>query len=216
MDAADLARIRFVTSRYGELQGLRQLVVLGACLIAFWSRPYVRLLRYLGPVEAMVGLVASLLPFVIVLSARPFLDRYYARRFGSVGGGGRPSIDAIGWVVLIFVAFSVDARTLGAAKPSAILIAGALIALHIVMRDWPWRRHHVITLILCAVGAWMTAAFPALRGDDLRDLVQKPLTMLICAQIVGTYLDHRLLVQSLGSNRHVEADERRSEHADPI
>jgi hypothetical protein len=216
VEPADLARIRFVTSRYGELQGLRHLVTAGVCVIAFWSQPYIRLLRYLGPVEAMVGLVASILPLTVILWARPLFDRYYARRFGSVGGAGRPSIDAIGWLVLIFAAFFVDARTLGTAKPSAILIAGALIALHIVMRDWPWRRHHLITLILCVVGVLMTAAFPAFRGDDLRDLAQKPLTLLICAQIVGTYLDHRLLVHTLGSNRHAAADERRSEHADAV
>ena len=39
MTADDVERLRLVTRRFEELQGLRQLVLLPACLCAFWMQP---------------------------------------------------------------------------------------------------------------------------------------------------------------------------------
>ena len=90
MDAQDLARIRFVTSRYQELQGLRQLVVLPCCLVAFWSRPLIESLRdtRYRPTpwrvsSSQVGAVAA-----GRCASRPVLDRYYsAAGLAAVGTG---------------------------------------------------------------------------------------------------------------------------------
>ena len=59
----DLLRIRFVTSRFADLQGLRTLLIVPSCLALFWAQPYLRLLRYAGPGPAAAGPVASVPPF---------------------------------------------------------------------------------------------------------------------------------------------------------
>ena len=51
----------------------------------------------------------------------------------------RKVFTAFGVLVLILAGLWIDLSTYGSAKPSGLLVAGALIALHIVWRDWPWR-----------------------------------------------------------------------------
>jgi hypothetical protein len=217
MDAVDLARIRFVTSRYHDLQGLRGLAILAACLSAFWARPYLELLRDSGTADAALGFFLSFAPWIFVLAIRPFLDHYYRERFGSVAAGFRQwSPDKIGWAVLIAAGLWIDMRTLGSAKPSAILVVGALIAIHIVWRDWPWRPVYVVTAIVCAVAAWLTAVSPALRIDNLDDLLRVSFTIMIAAHTAAGVFDHRLLLRALPRNRDAQADEPIAEHADSV
>jgi hypothetical protein len=216
MDAADLARIRFVTSRFHELQGLRHLVVLPCCMVAFWSRPFVDWLHDSSPALALAGFVFSVAPWLLVLAARPVLNRYYGARFGSVGTGPVWSPDMIGWMVLTLGGFSIDMSTFGAAKPSAVLVAGSLIALHVVWRDWPWRTHHLGVAIACAGGAWLTAANPAFRVDNLDDLLRIPFTIFMCAHGVGAWLDHRLLLRTLPPHPGTSAEALSADHADPV
>lgn len=217
VDAQDLARIRFVTSRYQELQGLRQLVVIPCCLAAFWSRPLIESLHDTSPVHALAGFVLSLAPWLLVLAARPIFTRYYSARFGSVA----PSVllwspDMIGWTVLIFGGFAIDMSTFGAAKPSAILVAGSLIALHVVWRDWPWRGYYMAAAIVCATAAWLTAVSPAFRVDNLDALLRIPFSIFMGAHAVTAWLDHRLLLRTLPRNPEAQADALTPEHADPI
>ena len=217
MDATDLARIRFVTSRYRDLQGLRGLAILVACLSAFWARPYLKLLRDSGFVDAAIGFFLSFAPWIFVLATRPFLDHYYRERFGTVAAGLRQgSLDKIGWAALIVAGVWIDMSTLGAAKPSAILVAGTLIAVHIVWRDWPWRPAYVGTALVCGIAAWLTAVSAAFRSDDLQDLLRVPLTIMIAAHAAAGVFDHRLLLRALPRNSDAHADEPVAEHADSV
>ena len=216
MDSTDLARIRFVTSRFSELQGLRQLVVLPCCMAAFWSRPLVESLHDSTTALALVGFVFSLAPWLLVLAARPVLNRYYGARFGSVGTGALWSPDMIGWAVLICGGFAIDMSTFGAAKPSAVLVAGSLMAIHVVWRDWPWRVYHLGTAIVCAVGAWLTAVNPAFRVDNLDALLRIPFTIFMCAHAVSAWLDHRLLLRTLPPHPEASAEVLSADHADSV
>jgi len=217
MDEAHLARIRFVTSRYHDLQGLRGLAIFAACLCAFWARPYLELLRDSGAVHAAVGFFLSFAPWVMVLFMRPFLDRYYSERCGTVAAGLRQwSLDKIGWAVLLAAALWIDMRTLGVAKPSAVLLAGTLIAVHILWRDWPWRPAYVVTAIASAVAAWLTAVSPAFRIGDLDDLLRVSFTIMIGTHAAAGVFDHRLLLRALPRNSDAEADEPVIEHADSV
>jgi hypothetical protein len=217
MDEAGLARIRFVTSRYHDLQGLRGLAIFAACLCAFWARPYLELLRDSGTVAAAAGFFLSFAPWVMVLFMRPFLDHYYSERFGTVAAGLRQwSFDKIGWALLLAAALWIDMRTLGLARPSAVLVAGSLIAIHIVWRDWPWRPAYLAVAVVCAVGAWLTAVSPAFRIGNLDDLLRISLTTMIGAHAAAGLLDHRLLLRALPRNQHAQADEPVIEHADSV
>jgi hypothetical protein len=215
MDTADLVRIRFVTTRYPELQGLHQLVIVPACLIAFWSRPFIESLRDTGSFPA--GLFLSFAPWLLVLAARPFLNRYYAERFGKVGGArGQWSAEKVGWMALILAGLWIDLATFGSAKPSAVLVVGAVIALHIVWRDWPWRSYYLPTAIACAAAAWLTAASPAFRIDNVDALLRVSFTIMISAHAAAGLFDHRLLLRTLPLNPDARAHELTSEHADPV
>jgi hypothetical protein len=217
VDAQDFARIRFVTSRYHEMQGLRQLVILPACLIHFWSRPFVESLRDTGSSQAVAGFFLSILPWLLVLAAHPLLNRYYAERFGSVAGGlHRWSADKIGWTVLILAGLWLDLSTYGSAKPSGLLVAGALIALHIVWRDWPWRSYYLVTAGVCSVGAWLTVTHPAFRIDSLDAVLRVSFTIMIVAHTGAAVMDHQLLLRTLSRNHEAHADALTSEHADPV
>lgn len=217
MDGFELARIRFVTSRHRELQGLRQVVIVLACLFSFWSRPYVEGLRYFGRFEAVVGLFLSVLPLLVTLAARPWLDGYYGRRFGSVAGSASPwSRDSIGWGLLLVAGASADIATYRQGPPIAFLIAGALVALHVVVRDWPMRRHHLLTAGLCASGAWLFASRAGWQITSLDALVRGPFSVMILAHMVGACFDHRLLVRTLPFNPDVRDDALASDHADAL
>jgi len=216
MDAADLARIRFVTSRFFELQGLRQLVVVPCCLMAFWSRPFIDSLHDRPAAFAVAGFVFSVLPWLLVLAARPVLNRYYGARFGSVATGPLWSPDMIGWTVLLVGGFAIDMSTFGAAKPSALLVAGSLIAVHVVWRDWPWRVYHLGAAIICAAAAGLTAASPAFRVDNLDAMLRIPFSIFMCAHGVSAWLDHRLLLRTLPPHPEASAEVLSPNHADPV
>jgi hypothetical protein len=217
MDETDLARIRFVTARHRELQGLRQLMLTTACLASFWSRPYIEALRALGSIDAISGLILLILPFVAVIAARPALNRYYARRFGTVArsaGGG--SGDPIGWTVLFIGGLAIDVATLDSGRPIGVLTAGGVIALHIVVRDWPWRAHHLGTALICGCAVFLIATEPGFRVDSADELRRGPLSILFGLQFVSGLLDHRLLLRTLPLNPDAQATELASDHADSL
>jgi hypothetical protein len=217
MDAAALARIRLVTSRYVELQGLRTVVAVPACLAAFWMRPFVETLHDLGSVYAWVGFVVSVLPFFAIVASRPLLDRYYAARFGSVATGfGGWSADRIGWTLLFLAAFGLDWSTLGASKPSAILAAGAAIGLHVAWRDWPLRSYYLFTAAACVAGACLVAIVPAFRVDSLDALLRIPFSIVMGAHAAAAVFDHRLLNRVLSRHPQGHADVLARDHADAL
>ena len=216
MEERDLARIRFVSLRYRELQGLRQVAIVLACLFSFWARPYVEGLRYFGGFQAVIGFFLAVLPLVIMLTAHPLLDRYYARRFGSVAGNSSWwSRDVVGWTVLLVGGAVIDIETYRQTEPIAFLIAGALVAVHIVLRDWPWRAHHLFTAGLCAIGAWLVAFEPAVQVTSLDQLVRGPFSMMLAAHLAGACFDHRLLVRTLPLNPDARGEEL-ADHADAV
>ncbi len=199
------------------MQGLRQLAILPATLIYFWSRPYVESLRELGSTQAAAGFVLSVVPWLLVLTAHPLMDRYYAGRFGSVAGGVRQwSADKIGWTVLIVGGLWFDVSTYESAKPSGLLVAGALIAVHILWRDWPWRSFYLVPAIGCAAAAGLTASTAAFRVNDLDAVLQGPFTIMLGTHAVAAFFDHRLLLRTLPRNPEAHADALTSEHADPV
>jgi hypothetical protein len=217
VDPGDLARIRFVTARHGELQGLRQLMIAVACLASFWSRPYIEALRDLGSIDAAAGLILLILPFVAVIAARPALNRYYARRFGTVAGSAdRLSRDPIGWAVLLIGGFALDVATLDSGRPIGVLIAGTVVALHIVVRDWPWRAHHLVTTVVCCSAALLIATGAGFRVDSFDELRRGPLSILLGLQLVSGVLDHRLLLRALPFNPDAHATELAPDHADTL
>ena len=191
----DPSLLRLLTRRFRELQGLRHVVVLITVLAMIWSQPYLKLLRYAGPVQAAVGLIVSVLPCLFVVGATRWFDDRYRRQFGRVDARAA-NLEEVTRLVLIGGALWIDfVRT--TARPSAVLIAGAVLALHVVVRDWPWRAHHLIAAVSCALGAWVTATVPARAIAGRPEVLQIALTIVLLSGLVPAWLDHRLLVRTL-------------------
>jgi hypothetical protein len=213
MDDAELARIKFVTARYRDLQGLRHLAIVPLCLLLFWLQPYLKLLRYMGPWEAMAGLLLSVSPCLLIYPAHHLLDLYYARRFGTVGSSVLARWDAVAQAVLVVAGVMVDSW--GNSGVSATLIAIALVSLQIAFRDWPWRLHHLIVTVLC-IAAAVTFDFRAARASDPAAFLRIPLTIGLCAYSLAAYLDHRLLANVMLRNPDVRDHEIAADHADSV
>jgi hypothetical protein len=193
---ADPSLVRLVTRRFAELQGLRHAVVVVTVLALVWSQPYLKLLRYAGPGPAILGLLLSVLPCAVVLAARHWFNQHYRRRFGRVDVT-ETNLDALASLALFGVALWIDAAR-ATARPSAVLVAGALTALHVVMRDWPWRTHHLFAAVSCSLAAWLTAAVPTFAISGSQDVLRIALTIVLLSSLVPAWLDHRLLVRTLG------------------
>ena len=201
MNADHFRRVQFVTRRFHELQGLRTIIFAVACIAAFWLQPYIRALRYAGPFEATAGLLASFMPFAAALTM-PLVDRYYRRRCGSVAATAMDRVRDVGVPLLLIVGgLWIDLIRIGTQSPSAALIAGAVLALHVVVRDWPWRGHYVIAAVACAIGAWLTAVVPSMRADTVQVLARIPVSWLLATYAVTAYFDHRLLLIALPVRR---------------
>src|SRR5215203_2814147 len=121
MDDAELARIRFVTARYRDLQGFRRLAIVPSCLLMFWLQPYIKLLRYMGPWEAVAGLFLSVAPWLLIYPAHHLLDLYYARRFGNVGSAVLARGETVAQAVVVVAGVLID--WWGSSGVSATLIA---------------------------------------------------------------------------------------------
>ena len=210
MEPAGIARIRFVTRRHRELQGLRLVAVSLCVLAAFWSRPYMEALREAGPGPAFAGLLLSLLPFFLAAGLHAYFDGYYLRRFGAVANGW--SWDDVWRVGLMIGAFVLDLASLDDGLPIAMLLAGSVIGLHAAVRDWPWRWHQLLLPVAGALGT-MAVASGAVRVDGVDAYCRGPLTLVQAAAAVAALFDHRLLARTLPPHPDVTAA---TEHADPI
>ena len=160
------------------------------------------MLRYTGPEGFGLGLLASILPFVIVVASRPLLDRYYASRFGNVAKPLEQRwMDILPGAMLLVGGVVIDASTLARAARARCSLPAHSWQLHVAVRDWPWRGHYLIPAICCAIGAWMTATVPAMRIDTLEEMLRIGFTILMVPQVIAACLDHRLLTAVLPLNR---------------
>ena len=135
----DLARIRFVTRRFQELQGLYMVVSAGWLALWIW----------MGAL-ATPGLFArdwltSLLAMVVVCIppslARAYLQHYYASTFGRLPKEYDVPWDRLAAMVL-GVALAVAAQ--GGLDFTAVYAGFALVYLWIAVRDRPFRNYHVL------------------------------------------------------------------------
>ena len=93
--------------------------------------------------------------------------------------------------------------------------AGAGVALHITVRDWPFRAYHIAVAIVCTVGAVLIAAgVVVVRNAD--ELLQRPISLMLAAQLIASALDHQLLSRTLPLHPDIHAGALASDHADAL
>jgi hypothetical protein len=188
MNQPRLALVDFVARRYSHLQGFRTATD-GLCLLAFSA--------YMRWVEFDASAAILFLP--LSLWCRHGLGRYYDTRFGRAGSrAGSPDDKAP--ALFIYVAVKVGALMLAwpLGNPERTALVVGLLAtapLAILRRDWPYRAHWVLPLLVglgCGLAfAGVTAEFERLQWA----------AMLFAATglslVVAGLLDHSLLVKAM-------------------
>ena len=186
-EAVPLERLRYVSARYDQLQGLR-FVPIGFVLVVF----SVGLMVGFG-VWMQVLLGASV---VAALVGVPLAGRMYRARFGEARPRGRerPAVAlTVGAVVGLSVSWLSNLE-LPISLPG--LAVGALTAAY----AWRWRqfmRAHLVVAALLVLGSVLPLG--QLTGDAVHPLSDQVLALVIGVWlIVAGLLDHRLLVRTLG------------------
>ena len=148
MDQHRLDRIRLLSARFHELQGLR-VALAGAC-IALVVGGYLIATPQPTNNGAMVAMLVS---FVPVVAGMPRLNRYYATTFGrQVWSPPRK------WKVFFLIGYIWVGWWLNAAIPA--IPAGAptmwivaLVSIWVAIRDWPWRRYYLVAMLAVAMAS---------------------------------------------------------------
>ena len=191
-----LARIRLVSARYRDLQGLRYVCVGMALALTFGGT---LALPFVPPGPLWLTQAAMFL--ALVVPGHFWLDRYYAATFGrQVPARDHHGVRA---GLLVFAAmFVIDAALRTGPLAASALIAG-VYSLWIAVRDWPFRPHHVSAAVVAAVGvALHLSPFGAASPSQA---TAATMGLLGVTWILIGFLDHRLLV-SLMQARQDEAE----------
>lgn len=203
----DLAMIRFVTTRYRDLQGLRT-VLHGACIVSVWA-----ILRW-APPDRRPGtfFVAALLWASLSMWGGARVRRYYAGRFGRATppGGDRfdDTVYALAHEPYIMLLVS-TAISLGGQFALLLPVLTVTTAWK-VWRDWPYRTHWLVPVV---VGAAFSLAFFQLRtAAQFRDWQWQLMVTGSLSLMIAGALDHRLLMTTMPAADAAES----AEHADPI
>lgn len=198
MDQSRLERIRLLSARFYELQGLR-VALAGGCIAVVMG-------LYLIAAPAPTGngaMVALLVSFVPVIAGMPRLDRYYATTFG------RQVWSPPKYRLLILACFLVVGWSLNTWIPSispggpTVWIV-ALASLWVAIRDWPWRAYYLGVTLAVAAAFTATTSGAGLVDDPGLTLGVLFLTVGVSMVAVGV-LDHLLLVKLMKEVRQPEA-----------
>ena len=188
--------IRLVARRYRELQGLVTIsdamfpLLLGAGLFIFHSDTAV---LWYG-----AGIVVCFLFSLVWLRRR--IHAYYTERFGRTGGAAYPMC-VVMLQGLTAGSMLTDIHVSAAARvPIVFLLLGGWPA-WIAARDWPYRWHWSIPVVVAAAAAFPLSSRPVDGGQFV---------MATCwvaaggALAIAGALDHRLLVRTLrpGQEEH--------------
>ena len=146
MDQHRLNRIRFLSRRFNELQGLR-ITFTGLC-IAVGLGSYLLVAARPTDNGALVALAVS---FVPVVPGMLWLNRYYTSTFGRQVSVPPPRWRLLAvipvWVFMAFLNARFPSIPAGAPTLFVVAVASAWIAI----RDWPWRGYYFVATATVAL-----------------------------------------------------------------
>ncbi len=205
MDQHRLDRIRLLSARFHELQGLR-VALAGACM-AFVVGGYLA-----TPQPTNNGaMIAMLVSFIPVVAGMPRLNRYYATTFGrQVWSPPRK------WPVFFLFGYTCVGVWLNATIPA--IPAGApttwtvaLVSIWVAARDWPWRGYYLLPALAVAGGLAASAPVGGLLAPNLTLGV---MFLLLGGSMAAVgLLDHLLLLKLMKEARE---SQRATASAQPV
>lgn len=185
LDGRQLSRIRLVSARFRELQGLHVASI--GLVNLLWSGGL--LLTNAVPPRDIGFTLVSMLVCVALAFTGAGLRHYYATRFGRITSDGFSWT----WVAVASIVAASMAVVLGFA--SAAWIFATLAGTHawIVVRDFPHRMHHLFAAVAGGGGAALVYANPSAP-----DVLWLAVAIHGAAVIPVGLMDHRLLSSVLG------------------
>ena len=198
MDEQQLARIRLLSRRFLELQGLR-VALAGAIMASVLG-------SYLAATEPTPSgaIVAMLMAFVLMIPGEWWLHGYYARTVGR-----QVATPHVRWPGLVFltVYFWIGAYlnhrfpAIPAGGPTMAAVVG--LSLLVAIRDWPWRAHYLGAAAAVAM-AFGVSVFGSAVIDPGRTLAITLFVGGLSFVPVGL-LDHWLLIRLMADARDPRA-----------
>jgi hypothetical protein len=199
MDETRLARIRLLSSRFNQLQGLR--VAAAGALLAIVMAVYV----VVRPAPYNEGALVALLVWLpLAAQSEWWLRGYYTRTFGrQVSRPKSPRQTAV--LVLMYFAIAWYLNWRFPAIPSGAPTAFGVVlgSVWVAVRDWPWRAYYLGATAAVAIALGLSAAVGGALDPSL--------TLAAMFFAIGTamvpigLLDHRLLVQLTDEAREASA-----------
>jgi hypothetical protein len=152
MNKERLDRIRLLSARFHELQGLR-LAFAGVCLTVGMGG-YLTATPNPTDSGALIAVAASFLP---VIAAMPWLNRYYATTFGRQTRR-RTRYAALFLILYFVIAGSLHVSILSIPAGAPTLATVVLVSLFVAIRDWPWRAYYVGAAAAVVIGFAVSAS----------------------------------------------------------
>ena len=183
-----LARVRLLSNRFLELQGLR--VASAGATIAIVFGGYLAT----GHPSHTGGMIALGATFALMLPGQWWAHRYYATTIGRQVPKPRkfwPTLMFLNGYWLIAVYLNRRFPEIPAGAPTAATVV--LASLFVAIRDWPWRVHYVGVAVAVA-----TALGSNVIGVDAIDRgMALTMTFFVTgvSMIPAGLLDHRLLMK---------------------
>jgi len=197
MDQHRLDRIRLLSSRFHELQGLR-VAFAGACMMLVVGGYLVA-----APLPTNNGaIVAMLASFVPVIAGMPRLNQYYATTFGrQVWTPSRKMPLVVGIYMVVAWSLNHGIPAIPAGAPTTWIVG--LLSLWVAIRDWPWRAYYLAATASVAIGF---AASAPIGGFLAPNLTLGVMFFLLGSSMVPIgLLDHLLLVKLVKDARAPQA-----------
>ena len=199
MNQDRLERIRLLSRRFHELQGLR--VALAGATITLCVGAYLTLAAEPSNNGAIAAVMLS---FLLIVPGVFSLNRYYATRFGRqvMSGPRHPRRLLLFWFVYMVVTGTLNARIpeIPAGAPTLAVVAFA--STWLAVRDWPWRAYYLLATV--AVGTGFIASAP-ITGVLAPNMTIAVISLLFSASMVAIgLLDHLLLVRLMKDARGSE------------
>lgn len=204
MSQQDLRRIRLVSRHFHDMQGLRW-VLIGvalAMLVSAWQGTRSQIATFLVGAMLLVALDVGIKPVV----------RYYSARVGRVVKAERFPLWLLGIGPAMLAIDEVQYHFVNG-MPSFwwLLVSG--LPLWLVVDGWPYRTHHLLTVIALWILAFGHVGVTA--SDRLAWMA--PGVWAVSVALIATGLaDHFLLLWIIDSKHDEPVSEAAAEHADTV